>query len=140
MIGVTEAKGLEPVASFGGAERIAYSPRDGAVDARFASQRMVKAAEKFGLTLLENCSVNGVTTAANGQSVIQTTCGDINVDKYVIATGADPEATRVTGRHRYSTALNAGVIVVTEPLPMMLNTISWRPVFIFTNAWTVELY
>ena len=33
MIGVTEAKGLEPAASFGGAERVAYSPRDGAVDA-----------------------------------------------------------------------------------------------------------
>ena len=47
MIGVTEAEGLEPAASFVNAEDIAYSPRDGAVDARFASQRMVKAAESL---------------------------------------------------------------------------------------------
>ena len=95
MISVAEAEGLEPAASFGGADRIAYSPRDGAVDARFASQRMVKAAEKLGLTLLEHCAVSGVTTAGNGQSVLQTTCGDIRADKYVVATGADPEATRL---------------------------------------------
>ena len=51
MIGVTEAEGLEPAASFVNAEDIAYSPRDGAVDARFASQRMVKAAEKLGFNV-----------------------------------------------------------------------------------------
>ena len=127
MIGVTEAKGLEPVASFGNAEHIAYSPRDGAVDARFASQRMVKAAEKLGLTLLENCDVIGVTTAGNRQSVLQTTCGDINVDKYVIATGADPEATQALGGIDIPQRSTPGVIVVTEPLPMMLNTIFVAP-------------
>lgn len=127
MIGVTEAKGLEPIASFGDAERIAYSPRDGAVDARLASQRMVKAAEKLGLTLLENCSVNGVNTAANGQSVLQTTCGDIKVDKYVIATGADPEATQSLAGIDIPQRSTPGVIVVTEPLPMMLNTIFVAP-------------
>jgi glycine/D-amino acid oxidase-like deaminating enzyme len=127
MIGVTEAEGLEPAASFGGAERIAYSPRDGAVDARFASQRMVKAAEKLGLTLLENCAVSGATTAGNGQSVLQTTCGDINVDKYVIATGADPEATQSLAGIDIPQRSTPGVIVVTEPLSMMLNTIFVAP-------------
>ena len=127
MIGVTEAKALEPAASFGGTERIAYSPRDGAVDARFASQRMVKAAEKLGLMLLENCTVNGVTTAGNGQSLLQTTCGDINVDKYVIATGADPEASRLLAGIDIPQRSTPGVIVVTEPLPMMLNTIFVAP-------------
>lgn len=127
MIGVTEAKGLEPAASFGDAERIAYSPRDGAVDARFAAQWMVKAAEKLGLTLLENCGVNGVTTAGNGQSVLQTTCGDITVDKYVVATGADPEATQSLAGIDIPQRSTPGVIVVTEPLPMMLNTIFVAP-------------
>ena len=127
MISVAEAKGLEPAASFGVADRIAYSPRDGAVDARFASQRMVKAAEKLGLTLLENCSVSGATTAGNGQSVLQTTCGDINVDKYVVATGADPEATQSLAGISIPQRSTPGVIVVTEPLPMMLNTIFVAP-------------
>ena len=127
MISVTEAKGLEPAASFGVAERIAYSPRDGAVDARFASQRMVKAAVKLGLTLLENCSVSRATTAGNGQSVLHTTCGDINVDKYVIATGADPEATRSLAGIDIPQRSTPGVIVVTEPLPMILNTIFVAP-------------
>ena len=127
MIGVTEAKGLEPAASFGDAEQIAYSPRDGAIDARFASQQMVKAAEKLGLTLLENCGVNGVTAAGNGQSVLQTTCGDIKVDKYVIATGADPEATHSLAGIDIPQRSTPGVIVVTDPSPMMLNTIFVAP-------------
>ena len=127
MISVAEAKGLEPAASFGVADRIAYSPRDGAVDARFASQRMVKAAEKLGLTLLEHCAVSGVTTAGNGQSVLQTTCGDISADKYVVATGADPEATRLLAGIDIPQRSTPGVIVVTEPLPMMLNTIFVAP-------------
>ena len=127
MISVAEAKGLEPAASFGVADRIAYSPRDGAVDARFASQRMVKAAEKLGLTLLEHCAVSGVATAGNGQSVLQTTCGDISADKYVVATGADPEATRLLAGIGIPQRSTPGVIVVTEPLPMMLNTIFVAP-------------
>jgi len=127
MIGVTEAKGLEPAASFGDAERIAYSPRDGAVDARFAAQRMVKAAQELGLTLLENCGVNSVTLAGDGQSVLQTTCGDINVDQYVIATGADPEATTTLAGVEIPQRSTPGVIVITEPLPKMLNTIFVAP-------------
>ena len=127
MIGVTEAKGLEPAASFGDAERIAYSPRDGAVDARFAAQRMVKAAQELGLTLLENCGVNSVTLAGDGQSVLQTTCGDIKVDQYVIATGADPEATTTLAGVEIPQRSTPGVIVITEPLPKMLNTIFVAP-------------
>lgn len=127
MIDVIEATGLEPNAHFGEAEQVAYSPRDGAVDARFASQRMVKAAERLGLTLFENCDVNGVTTAGNGQSVLKTTRGDIEVDKYVIATGADPEATIALAGVDIPQRSTPGVIVITEPLPKMLNTIFVAP-------------
>ena len=127
MIDVTEAKGLEPNARFGDAEKIAYSPRDGAVDARFASQQMVKASQKLGLRLLENCGVIDVIRSENGLSVLQTTCGDVRVDKYVIATGADPEATMALAGVEIPQRSTPGVIVITEPLPKMLNTIFVAP-------------
>jgi len=127
MIDVTEAKGLEPNARFGDAEKIAYSPRDGAVDARFASQQMVKASQKLGLRLLENCGVNDVIRSENGLSVLQTTCGDVRVDKYVIATGADPKATMSLAGVEIPQRSTPGVIVITKPLPKMLNTIFVAP-------------
>ena len=127
MIDVTEASGLEPNASFDDAEKIAYSPRDGAVDARFASQQMVKASQKLGLRLLENCGVIDVIRSENGLSVLQTTCGDVRVDKYVIATGADPEATMALAGVEIPQRSTPGVIVITEPLPKMLNTIFVAP-------------
>lgn len=127
MIDVDDAQSLEPKANFGTVGEIAYSPRDGAVDARFAARKMVEVSQKLGLTLLENCAVSGVTTARDGQSVLQTLCGDIAVDKYVIATGADSEATLALTGIDIPQRATPGVIVVTEPLPKMLNTIFVAP-------------
>lgn len=127
MVGVTDARDIEPNANFGDAQQIAYSPRDGAVDARLASQRMVSAAKNLGLTLLEDCAVDKVRTANDGRSVLETDLGELSVDRYVVATGADPSATMALAGIEIPQRSTPGVIVITEPLPRMLNTIFVAP-------------
>ena len=127
MVGVTETQRIEPAVNFGDAKHIAYSPRDGAVDAKLASQQMVRAAKRLGLNLLENCAVKGVRTASDGRSLLETDAGELSVDKYVVATGADPRATMTLAGIEIPQRSTPGVIVITEPLPKMLNTILVAP-------------
>jgi glycine/D-amino acid oxidase-like deaminating enzyme len=127
MVDVSEAQTLEPLANFRGATEVAYSPRDGAVDAMRASQRLVNAAQRLGLTLLDNCSVNRVKEGAGGLVVLETDCGEIAVDKYVLATGANQQATLNLAGIDIPQRATPGVVVITKPVPKLLNTIFVAP-------------
>ena len=127
MVDVSEAQTLEPLANFRGATEVAYSPRDGAVDAMRASQRLVNAAQRLGLTLLENCNVNRVKEGAGGLVVLETDCGEIAVDKYVVATGANQQATLNLAGIDIPQRATPGVVVITKPVPKLLNTIFVAP-------------
>jgi glycine/D-amino acid oxidase-like deaminating enzyme len=92
-----------------------------------ASQRLVNAAQRLGLTLLENCTVNRVKEGAGGRVVLETDCGEIAVDKYVVATGANQQATLNLAGIDIPQRATPGVVVITKPVPKMLNTIFVAP-------------
>ena len=67
---------------------------------------------------------NGLDGAA---ATLETDRGDIEVDAYVLATGADPAATSALAGIDIPQRSTPGVIVVTEPMEPLLNRILAAP-------------
>lgn len=118
---------LEPNVAFGDTEQVAYSPNDGAVDPVLATQKLVDAAVQLGATLMTNCAVKTVSEKPNGRAVLTTTSGEIEVDKYVLATGADPHATKTLAGFDIPQRTTPGVIVVTKPHAALIERIIAAP-------------
>ena len=59
--------------------------------------------------------------------VLETDCGEIAVDKYVVATGANQQATLNLAGIDIPQRATPGVVVITKPVPKMLNTIFVAP-------------
>jgi len=72
-------------------------------------------------------SVNRVKEGAGGLVVLETDCGEIAVDKYVLATGANQQATLNLAGIDIPQRATPGVVVITKPVPKMLNTIFVAP-------------
>lgn len=118
---------LEGNVNFSKVTRAAYSPNDGAVDPVLATQMLVAAARERGATIKENCEVERVTDNAGGRVVLSTGCGDITVDKFVLATGADPDATETLAGIDIPQRSTPGVIVLTKPQPRRIHRIIVAP-------------
>ncbi|MEL6369504.1 MAG: FAD-dependent oxidoreductase [Pseudomonadota bacterium] len=127
MVGPDVLRQLEPNVDFGVVERVAYSPNDGAVDPVLATRLLAGAAQRAGATVRENCSVEGVSAIGDETVTLHTTCGDINVDSYVLATGADPAATGRLAGLAIPQRTTPGVIVVTKPMDRLINRIIVAP-------------
>ena len=124
-----EASALEPRVAFGGADRVALSPRDGALDPVLVSRRLVNAAKNYGARVIEHCEVLRVDeTAEDGrQTILSTSRGDIIADRFVLATGADPSAIQTFAGFDLPQRSTPGVIVITQPMPPVLNRIVVAP-------------
>lgn len=120
MIDRATLEDLEPNVDFSTVTRAAYSPNDGAVDPVQATTRLAAAAQKFGAIVRENCAVEGVQDLENGRVELQTSCGTVRVDDFVLATGADPNATKTLAGLTIPQRTTPGVIVVTRPLSRRL--------------------
>ncbi|MCI5045420.1 MAG: FAD-binding oxidoreductase [Aquisalinus sp.] len=118
---------LEPNVVFGNVDSVAYSPNDGAVDPVLATRKMVAAAQKEGASIRENCAVETVSTLANGQVQLNTSCGPLIVDDYVLATGADAAATISLADIKIPQRTTPGIIVITQPMPRLINRIIVAP-------------
>mgnify|MGYP000004315170 FL=1 len=129
MLTELEASTLEPRVAFGGAGRVALSPRDGAVDPVLVSQLLVNAAKNYGARVIEHCELLRVdeTSEDQRQKILGTSCGDIAVDRFVLATGADPSAIRTFAGFDVPQRSTPGVIVVTQPIPPLLSHIVVAP-------------
>lgn len=121
------AMALEPRVDFGDTARVAYSPNDGALDPVRVSEQMAAAAQRLGARIERNCAVTGVSPAEEAGIVLQTGCGAIEADEYIIATGADPEATTKFAGVEIPQRSTPGVIVITKPVPRMINKIIVAP-------------
>ena len=79
--------------------------------------------------LLESplCDVVNIQNTPDGQKVVQTTCGDITADRVVLATGADSSSVARLGGFELPQRSTPGVIVITDPLPPLLNGILVAP-------------
>lgn len=129
MLTQLEASALEPRVAFGGAGRVALSPRDGALDPVLISQRLVNAAKSHGARVIEHCEVLRVDETAEDQrqKILGTSCGDIAVDRLVLATGADPSAIQTFAGFDLPQRSTPGVIVITQPMPPVLSHIVVAP-------------
>ncbi|MEM7328245.1 MAG: FAD-dependent oxidoreductase [Pseudomonadota bacterium] len=118
---------LEPNVAFGAAEQVAYSPNDGAVDPVLATRRLAEAAAEAGALIKENCAVQGVSGMAPGGVVLETNCGPVQADEFVLATGADSDAIKTLAGIDIPQRSTPGVIVVTRPMPRLIHRIIVAP-------------
>ena len=129
MLTQLEASALEPRVAFGEAGRVALSPRDGALDSVLISQLLVNAAKSHGARVIEHCEVLRIdeTVEDQRQKILGTSCGDIAVDRFVLATGADPSAIQTFAGFDLPQRSTPGVIVITQPMPPVLSHIVVAP-------------
>jgi len=129
MLTQLEASALEPRVAFGGAGHVALSPRDGALDPVLISQLLVNAAKSHGARVIKHCEVLRVDETAEDQrqKILGTSCGDIAVDRLVLATGADPSAIQTFAGFDLPQRSTPGVIVITQPMPPVLSHIVVAP-------------
>ena len=120
-------KKLEPNVDFGPVDLVAYSPNDGAVNPVLAAFKFINAAKTMGAVIKPNSPVNGVETLSDGRSKLITPDGDVIVDQYVVATGADPNATKRLAGVTIPQRSTAGVIVITKPHKPLINRIIVAP-------------
>ena len=108
---------------------MALSPRDGALDPVLISQLLVNAAKSHGARVIEHCEVLRIdeTVEDQRQKILGTSCGDIAVDRFVLATGADPSAIQTFAGFDLPQRSTPGVIVITQPMPPVLSHIVVAP-------------
>ena len=128
MLTSAEAQAREPAVYFHGATQVASSPRDGAIDPVLVSKALVAAAIQQGAQVLERCEVLGVKDSSdhNGK-LLRTSCGLIEADRVVLATGPDPAAVKHLGGFDLPQRSTPGVIVVTRPVKPLLRGILVAP-------------
>lgn len=128
MIGVDELRHLEPNVVFGSEQTAAFSPNDGALDPVFATNALMTAAKELGASIKTNCAVNVVRSpAGDGATILETDQGEVECDRFVLATGADPKATLALGGIDIPQRSTPGVIAVTQPMEQLLNRIVVAP-------------
>ena len=128
MLTVAEAQAREPAVNFHGATQVASSPRDGAIDPVLVSKSLVAAAIQQGAQVLERCEVLGVDDPSDHKGkLLRTSCGPVEADRVVLASGPDPEAVKRFGGFDLPQRSTPGVIVVTRPVKPLLRGILVAP-------------
>ncbi len=127
MIGADKLRELEPNVDFSGVDRAAYSPNDGAVDPVLAARMFAEAAARHGARVREHCAVTSVSTSRGGKIDLETACGTLTVDDFVLATGTDRAATRTLAGLDIPQRTTPGVIVITKPMQRLVNRIVVAP-------------
>lgn len=118
---------LEPHLVLDGITTAAFSPNDAAVDPVAATRRMAEAAAAQGAVIHTHCAVHAARQTTGGETILETDTGDIPVDRFVLATGADPDATRQLAGMEIPQRSTPGVIVITRPMPRIANRIIVAP-------------
>lgn len=126
MVAGAEFNKLEPKVDFGGTPTAAFSPNDGALDPVLAARTLLEKAKELGAEVKTDCAVQGVTTRGDKEE-LDTEKGPITVDAFVLATGADPKATKALAGIDIPQRSTPGVIVVTKPFEPMLDRILVAP-------------
>ena len=128
MLTSAEAQAREPAVNFRGATQVAFSPRDGAVDPVLVSKALVAAAIQQGAQVLKRCEVLDVDDSSDDKGkLLRTSCGPIEADQVVLATGPDPAAVERFAGFDLPQRSTPGVIVVTRPVKPLLRGILVAP-------------
>lgn len=127
MVRSPELATLEPNINFQGADSVAFSPNDGALDPVLATQRLAEKAATYGATIKTNCTVESLREQKGGRLILNTSAGDVKADHVVLATGADTDAPLTLGGVDIPQRTTPGVIVITKPHPMLINRVIAAP-------------
>ncbi len=118
---------LEPNVAFGDTETVALSANDGAVDPVLATRRLLEAAGEYGASLSYPCELEDVSFGPRGLDAVVTSCGRIEADRLVLATGAAADAPRRFAGVDIPQRTTPGIIAITEPLAPLLEHIVVAP-------------
>ena len=127
MIDATEMSRIEPNVNFIDGTYAALSRNDGAVDPVLATRMLLTAAEELGATVSYPCRLLSVETSQNRLTSVETSTGSIKADKLVLATGAAPDILQPIAKLDIPQRSTPGVIVITEPMPVILKHIVAAP-------------
>lgn len=127
MVDAAELATLEPNVDFAGARRAAVSGNDGTVDPVAATHALLKAAEKLGAIVRHPCELTDVSLKAGRLVEVVSSCGAIQADKLVLATGAAPDTAKRFALSDIPQRSRPGVIATTKPMPRLINHIIAAP-------------
>ncbi|MEM7283013.1 MAG: FAD-dependent oxidoreductase [Pseudomonadota bacterium] len=117
---------LEPEVNFAGAQQVALSAHDGHVDSVLATEVLLEQARVLGASTKMPCELRALKF--NEERVkASTSCGDLAVDRVVLATGAAPDAPSQFADANIPQRTRPGIIVITKPAPLVLNHIIVAP-------------
>lgn len=128
MVPAETAADIEPHLRLSGSPQLAYSNNDGAVDAPAATQAIFDAALAHGARAVLLAEVTSIRQRRRDVRV-RTEVGNFEADLVVIAAGVGSQrlASMVDERVDSATRATPGVIVTTEPRPLILNTVLYPP-------------
>ena len=127
MVTGAEVNVLEPNLTVSSDNSFAYSGGDGALDPVTACQRLAAGAQRYHATVMEQCEVRSAVPNDEGTVTVSTSQGDLIADRYVVATGADPMATKALADVTIPQRSTPGVIVITKPLPRLIHRVIAAP-------------
>jgi sarcosine oxidase, subunit beta len=87
VITAQELKELQPFTRVDDLDIAAYEPDSGYVDSVAATRTMAEAAQRGGATIIEGCSVNGITSEGDRVTGVQTAHGPVHASTVVCAAG-----------------------------------------------------
>jgi glycine/D-amino acid oxidase-like deaminating enzyme len=122
MLSEQDFTAIEPQIDFQGAEHVALSANDVALNPVLATENMLAFVETNGGFV---DYPNRALSFENG--IVQTESGPIDADHLVIATGADMTAPQNLGGVTLPQRSTPGVIAVTEPMPELIDHIIVAP-------------
>ena len=127
MIDSCEFAELEPNVLFSPNSAAAYSANDGTVDPILATQKLLAAAQTLGATVLYPSELTDVTLANGRLITVETSTGTVAADRLVLATGAAQNILAAVADIEIPQRSRPGVIVITKPMPRLLQTIISAP-------------
>ncbi len=127
MVSLSDVQVMEPGLRFVGAEDVALSANDGAVDPILATRLLLDAAQKHGARVIAPCTLDGVKMNGDRLVGITTSQGDMVADRLVLATGADPLAAERFALTDLPQRTRPGVIAISKPTRRRINHIISAP-------------
>jgi glycine/D-amino acid oxidase-like deaminating enzyme len=119
--------GLEPNVDFTGAQQVAFSANDGAVDPVIATRLLLAAAESYGATVKYPAELTNVLHHDGRLTEIETSAGSFETDRLVLATGAAANAGKLFADSDVPQRSTPGIIAITKPLPRCVYRVIAAP-------------
>jgi glycine/D-amino acid oxidase-like deaminating enzyme len=129
MVDAAEFSRLEPniAVAFRDGWAAALSGNDGATDPVAATHALLNAAGKMGARVAFPCELIDARMRHSKLIEVTTSTGTLRADRLVLATGAAAEITHTVAQLEIPQRSRPGVIVITEPLPELLQHIIVAP-------------